>query len=175
MNYAAIRNNDIANGEGVRTSLFVSGCTNHCPGCFNPAEQDFSYGKPYTEETEREILHMIGNPVTAGLSILGGDPLCQDAKGLGELIRLCRLTHKLGKTVWLWTGFEWEYVYRYHGRYPITDFQQTLLECCDVVVDGPFKLELADRALKWCGSANQRIIDVKKTIGSKIVLYERCV
>lgn len=70
MNYAAIRNYDIANGEGVRTSLFVSGCTKHCPGCFNPAEQDFSYGKPYTEETEREILHMIGNPVTAGRIVM---------------------------------------------------------------------------------------------------------
>ena len=86
MNYAAIRNYDIANGEGVRTSLFVSGCTNHCPGCFNPEEQDFSFGEPYTEQTEQKILGLITDPIISGLSILGGDPLCQDADGLGQQI-----------------------------------------------------------------------------------------
>lgn len=78
MNYAKIRNYDIANGEGVRTSLFVSGCTNHCPGCFNPEEQDFNCGRPFTKETIAEIHKMLANPVISGLSLLGGDPLCQD-------------------------------------------------------------------------------------------------
>lgn len=81
MNYAKIRNYDIANGEGVRTSLFVSGCTNHCPGCFNPEEQDFNCGRPFTKETIAEIHKMLANPVISGLSLLGGDPLCQDYGG----------------------------------------------------------------------------------------------
>lgn len=172
MNYAAIRNYDIANGEGVRTSLFVSGCTNHCPGCFNPEEQDFSYGEPYTEETEQKILSLVTDPIISGLSILGGDPLCQDAKGLGQLITLCRKVHELGKTVWLWTGFEWEHVFRQHERLPVTDFQQTLIESCDVVVDGLFVEALSNRTLKWRGSANQRVIDVQKSLCNRIVLHE---
>lgn len=172
MNYAAIRNHDIANGEGVRTSLFVSGCTNHCPGCFNPEEQDFSYGEPYTEGTEQKILSMIADPVIAGLSILGGDPLCQNAKGLGQLIALCRKVHRLRKNIWLWTGFEWEYIFRQHKRSDITDFQQTLVESCDVVVDGLFVEALSGRALKWRGSANQRVINVRESLGNRIVLYK---
>ena len=89
MNYAKIRNYDIANGEGVRTSLFVSGCTNHCPGCFNPEEQDFNCGRPFTKETIAEIHKMLANPVISGLSLLGGDPLCQDYCGIHDLIDLC--------------------------------------------------------------------------------------
>lgn len=130
MNYAAIHNHDIANGEGVRTSLFVSGCTNHCPGCFNPEEQDFSFGKPYTDQTEQKILSLITDPIISGLSILGGDPLCQDIYGLGQLIALCRKTHMIGKNVWLWTGFEWEHIFRTHKRSYVSDFQQTLVENC---------------------------------------------
>ena len=171
MNYAAIRNYDIANGEGVRTSLFVSGCTNHCPGCFNPEEQDFSFGEPYTEQTEQKILGLITDPIISGLSILGGDPLCQDADGLWQLIALCRKTHMVGKNIWLWTGFEWGHIFRNHERSYISDFQQTLVENCDVVVDGLFVEALSDRALKWRGSANQRIIDVQKSLSNQIVLY----
>lgn len=101
MNYAKIRNYDIANGEGVRTSLFVSGCTNHCPGCFNPEERDFNCGRPFTKETIAEIHKMLANPVISGLSLLGGDPLCQDYGGIYDLIDLCFYTHSIGKTVWL--------------------------------------------------------------------------
>ena len=147
MNYAKIRNYDIANGEGVRTSLFVSGCTNHCPGCFNPEEQDFNCGRPFTKET------------------------------IAEIIDLCFYTHSIGKTVWLWTGFIWEDCY--NPLFPDKDeddhssAQMALLTSCDVVVDGPFKMELSDRMLKWRGSANQRVIDVQKTLRQKkIVLYE---
>lgn len=155
MNYAKIRNYDIANGEGVRTSLFVSGCTNHCPGCFNPEEQDFNYGKLFTKETAAEIRRMLANPVISGLSLLGGDPLCQDYGGIHDLIELCSYTHSIGKTVWLWTGFIWE---------SCRGSQMALLTSCDVVVDGPFKMDLSDRMLKWRGSANQRVIDVPKTM-----------
>ena len=101
MNYAKIRNYDIANGEGIRTSLFVSGCTNHCQGCFNEEAQDFNYGLPYIPETEQTILKQISKPYVAGLSILGGDPLCQNNSGLTLLIELTNAVHDLGKTVWL--------------------------------------------------------------------------
>lgn len=172
MNYAKIRNYDIANGEGVRTSLFVSGCTNHCQGCFNEEAQDFNYGLPYTPETEQTILKQISKPYVAGLSILGGDPLCQNNSGLTLLIELTNAVHDLGKTVWLWTGFVWEDLD--HIKMSLNKaLIKTLLYNCDVVVDGPFKMELSDRMLKWRGSANQRVIDVQKTLRQKkIVLYE---
>lgn len=190
MNYAAIRNNDIANGEGVRVSLFVSGCNFHCPGCFNPEAQDFDYGKPFTHDTKEQLLEMISSEVISGLSVLGGDPLCQDTYGLMILSRLCRCVHRIGKTVWLWTGYKFEDVMSLHtGVKAVDDIlgnkiskpghnvihrdgqKADLLANCDVVVDGPFMQELADRALKWRGSANQRIIDVKKTLeNGKIIL-----
>ena len=172
MNYAKIRNYDIANGEGIRTSLFVSGCTNHCQGCFNEEAQDFNYGLPYIPETEQTILKQISKPYVAGLSILGGDPLCQNNSGLTLLIELTNAVHNLGKTVWLWTGFVWEDLD--HIKMNLNKaLIKTLLYNCDVVVDGPFKMELSDRMLKWRGSANQRVIDVQKTLRQKkIVLYE---
>ena len=172
MNYAKIRNYDIANGEGIRTSLFVSGCTNHCQGCFNEEAQDFNYGLPYIPETEQTILKQISKPYVAGLSILGGDPLCQNNSGLTLLIELTNAVHDLGKTVWLWTGFVWEDFD--HIKMSLNKaLIKTLLYNCDVVVDGPFKMELSVRMLKWRGSANQRVIDVQKTLRQKkIVLYE---
>lgn len=168
MNYAKIRTYDIANGEGVRTSLFVSGCTNCCPGCFNPEEQDFNFGEKYTGQHTLEIVNLVADPVVSGLSILGGDPLCQNKEGLYDLILLCDMVHSLGKTVWLWTGFVWEDVMASGNTY-----QRELLIHCDVVIDGPFVQSLSDRALIWRGSANQRVIDVQKTIQQgKVTLYE---
>lgn len=168
MNYAKIRNYDIANGEGVRTSLFVSGCTNHCPGCFNPEEQDFNFGEKYTWQQTLEIAKLIEDPVISGLSILGGDPLCQDKEGLCNLIFLCDVVRDMGKTVWLWTGFLWENIMAANNS-----CQKELLACCNVVIDGPFVQVLSDRALKWRGSANQRVIDVQRTLQQrKIILYE---
>ena len=177
MHYAKIRNYDIANGEGVRTSLFVSGCTNHCPGCFNPEAQRFDYGALYSEETKHTICQMLHDPVISGLSLLGGDPLCQTSAGMWELIALCQFTHDLQKTVWLWTGFLWEDVYSSFSS--LTELQGAyrvaLLKNCDVVVDGLFQEYLADRALNWRGSANQRVIDVQKTIkAGQVVLYKGC-
>lgn len=170
MNYASIRNNDIANGEGVRVSLFVSGCNFHCPGCFNPEAQDFDYGKPFTHDTKEQLLKMVSEKTISGISILGGDPLCQDIYGLMLLSRLCRCVHRLGKSVWLWTGYKWEDVMRLDGHY---SYQIDLLSHCDVVVDGPFKQELADRKLVWKGSSNQRVIDVQASIRTgSVVAYQ---
>ena len=172
MNYGNIKFYDIANGEGIRTSLFVSGCTNHCQGCFNKEAQDFNYGQPYTHETERVILEQISKPYIAGLSILGGDPLCQDNAGLTYLIDLVDAVHDWDKTVWLWTGFVWEdfnQIKLSRGK----SLTKTLLYNCDVVVDGPFIEAQKDLTLPFRGSANQRLIDVQKTlIEGHVVLYK---
>ena len=169
MNYGRIIKYDIANGEGVRTSLFVSGCTNHCPGCFNQEAQDFNYGKLYTQDTENILLDCIKQPYISGLSILGGDPLCQDDMGLITLNFLARKVHSLGKTVWLWTGFKWE-DFNFTNNFSL---QSLLLSACDVVVDGPFIEAEKDLSLAFRGSRNQRIIDVRETLGKgEIILYK---
>mgnify|MGYP000550831241 FL=1 len=169
MNYSQLITCDTANGEGVRTSLFVSGCTNHCPGCFNQEAQDFNYGKLYTQDTENILLDCIKQPYISGLSILGGDPLCQDDMGLITLDFLAHKVHSLGKTVWLWTGFKWE-DFNFTNNFSL---QSLLLSACDVVVDGPFIEAEKDLSLAFRGSRNQRIIDVRKTLGKgEIILYK---
>ena len=169
MNYSQLIACDTANGEGVRTSLFVSGCTNHCPGCFNQEAQDFNYGELYTQDTENILLDCIKQPYISGLSILGGDPLCQDDMGLITLNFLAHKVHSLGKTVWLWTGFKWE-DFNFTNNFSL---QSLLLSACDVVVDGPFIEAEKDLSLAFRGSRNQRIIDVRKTLGKgEIILYK---
>ena len=169
MNYSQLIACDTANGEGVRTSLFVSGCTNHCPGCFNQEAQDFNYGKLYTQDTENILLDCIKQPYISGLSILGGDPLCQDDMGLITLNFLAHKVHSLGKTVWLWTGFKWEN-FNFTNNFSL---QSLLLSACDVVVDGPFIEAEKDLSLAFRGSRNQRIIDVRKTLEKgEIILYK---
>lgn len=169
MNYSQLITCDTANGEGVRTSLFVSGCTNHCPGCFNQEAQDFNYGKLYTQDTENILLDCIKQPYISGLSILGGDPLCQDDMGLITLNFLAHKVHSLGKTVWLWTGFKWE-DFNFTNNFSL---QSLLLSACDVVVDGPFIEAEKDLSLAFRGSRNQRIIDVRETLGKgEIILYK---
>ena len=169
MNYSQLITCDTANGEGVRTSLFVSGCTNHCPGCFNQEAQDFNYGKLYTQDTENILLDCIKQPYISGLSILGGDPLCQDDMGLITLNFLAHKVHSLGKTVWLWTGFKWEN-FNFTNNFSL---QSLLLSACDVVIDGPFIEAEKDLSLAFRGSRNQRIIDVRETLGKgEIILYK---
>ena len=173
MNYAKIKHFDPANGEGIRLSLFVSGCQFYCPGCFNQEAQDYNYGEPFTKEVYNQILTDLSHPEYDGLSILGGDPLWQDTDGLKQLINLCKDTHSLNKNVWLWTGFTFENIFK--PIYSDTDFSlcQELIKNCDVVIDGLFKEELRDLSLKWRGSSNQRVIDVKETLeAGKIILKE---
>lgn len=158
MNYAQIRQYDIANGEGIRTSLFVSGCNFKCKGCFNKDYQNFNYGNPFTNETESQILNYVNDDCISGLSILGGEPLEQD-ETLYNFLKKAKLS---GKTIWLWTGFKFE---------SLNPDQKKLVEnCVDVLVDGQFKEQLKDMRLKFRGSSNQRVIDVKKTlIQNKII------
>lgn len=174
MNYAKIIPFDLANGNGIRIALFVSGCNSHCPGCFNPELQDFIAGKEFSESTKERALSLLSNPYVAGLSILGGDPLWQDEQGLNELIDLVHQVKDLGKTVWLWSGLTWETVMKASGETSIeARLRQQLVESCDVFVDGPFVESLKDLRLKWRGSSNQRVIDVQKSLkDGKVVLYE---
>lgn len=165
MNYCKIDPCDIANGEGVRVSLWVSGCTHHCKGCFNQETWDFNYGQPYTEKTEQEIIKLLKRPYIAGLSILGGDPMCQSFEGISNLITLSMFVrNQLHKTVWLWTGYNFE---------DIQDIKFILFSQCDVVIDGSYIESLRDISLPYCGSSNQKVIDVQKTLKKgEIVLWD---
>lgn len=150
MNYAAIKNLDIANGPGVRVSLFVSGCRNNCPGCFNKEAQDFNYGQEFTNETCLELKEMLDNPNITGLSILGGDPF--EPENIEFVQAICEMTRLYcpDKTVWVWTG------YRYEDLAHLD-----IMKYIDVLVDGRFVEHLKDLRLAYRGSSNQRVIDVQ--------------
>lgn len=164
MYYSKIKHNDIANGTGVRTSLFVSGCNFHCNKCFNQETWDFKHGQQYTENTEKEILDTMKGNYISGLSILGGDPLWQADKDIEKLKILVEKTKQYNKTVWIWSGFRWE---------ELNEKQLELVSICDVFIDGRFIVGEKDLRLKWCGSSNQRVIDVKETLNKKeIILYD---
>ena len=171
MNYAGIIKVDLANGIGIRTSLFVSGCQFHCPHCFNFREQNYSYGQLYTEATMDKILQEIAKPYNSGLSILGGDPLWQNLDGMADLEKLCHATHKLDKTVWMWTGFTWEEL-MVPPPHPDATWlmRRELVTCCDVLVDGRYEKSLKDSTLPWAGSTNQRVIDVQKSLSAQTVV-----
>lgn len=168
MNYGTIKNLDIANGEGIRVSLFVSGCTHHCKNCFNPETWDFNYGQPFTTETIQEILRLLEPSYVAGLTILGGEPLHpNNQQAVLELVKAVRLKFGKTKTIWCYTGYT--YLKTLCG-----ELGNEILSNIDVLVDGLFVEELKDISLKFRGSSNQRIIDVQKTLQSNtIVLYEK--
>ena len=168
MNYATIRNFDIANGEGVRISLFVSGCTRRCKGCFNPEQWDFGYGRPFTRETEDEILGLLDNTHVAGLSILGGEPM-EPENQAALLPFLRRLRERFGesKTVWVYTGCVLETDLLADGSRWRTESTDGLLALVDVLVDGPFVEELKDISLQFRGSSNQRILRLKERNAGK--------
>lgn len=172
MNVAEIKTNDIANGEGVRTSLFVSGCRHHCPDCFNEIAWDFSYGKPWSEETEQEILDSMAPPWIAGLSLLGGEPF--EPENQKELLKLLKdfKNRYPQKNVWCYSGFTFEEITGKKASRAFTDISVEMLKYIDILVDGKFNKELKNIMLKFRGSENQRVIDVKKTLEcSEIVLY----
>ena len=151
MNYGAIKKIDIANGLGVRVSLFVSGCRNHCHGCFQPEPWDFNYGRPFTEETEKEIIEALRPWWIQGLTLLGGDPM-EPENQQALLPFLQRVKRELPeKDVWLYTGYRLEEVR-----------DAPILALVDVLVDGPFLLEEKDAGLAFRGSRNQRIIRLKE-------------
>lgn len=171
MNYGEIKTTDIANGEGVRVSLFVSGCTHHCKGCFNEQTWDFGFGLPYTEETEEAILASLAPGYIAGLTLLGGEPFEPDnQRALLPLLRKLRdrMPHK---TIWCYSGylFDKELLSESRARCEVTD---EMLSYLNVLVDGRFVEAQKSLMLKFRGSANQRIIDVKKSLATgSVVLY----
>jgi anaerobic ribonucleoside-triphosphate reductase activating protein len=171
MNYGAIKKRDIANGTGVRVSLLVSGCTHHCPGCFNEATWDFSYGAPYTATTEAEILEALAPDYISGLSLLGGEPMePQNQRVLLPLLQKMKAAFP-AKTVWIYSGYTLEQLQgESRGRCEATD---EILALTDVLVDGRFVEAKKDIRLRFRGSSNQRLIDLKKTRESgEIVLWD---
>lgn len=172
MHYGEIKKCDIANGEGVRVSLFVSGCTHHCPGCFNQDTWDFSYGKEYTDETEQEIIEALSPDYINGLSLLGGEPFePQNQKVLVQLLRKVREQYPQ-KTIWCYSGylFDRELLSESRARCEYTD---EMLSMIDILVDGRFVEKLKDIRLVFRGSSNQRIIDVKKSLNNgEVILWE---
>ena len=172
MNYCNIKKFDIANGEGVRTTLFVSGCTNKCEGCFQPETWDFEYGQRFTKETEDEIISSLEPYFVNGLTLLGGEPF--EPKNQPELVRFLRRVRKEmpNKNIWCFTGFTLDGELMREGSYPRTEFTDEMLSMIDVLVDGKFVKMLKNISLRFRGSSNQRVIDMNETrrLG-KIVLY----
>ena len=169
MKYANIKKNDIANGPGIRVSLFVSGCNHHCKGCFNSIAWDFNYGNDFTKKTIEEIIDALNKSYINGLSLLGGEPLEEvNQKHVLELIKAVKekFPHK---TIWLYSGFTYEEICNMKTK-EIKD----ILGNIDVLVDGKFEIDLYDPALYFRGSSNQRIIDIKETLKrNEIILHEK--
>ena len=163
MYYGELKKCDIANGIGVRVTLFVSGCTNRCPGCFQPQTWDFRYGKPFTDETKEEIFAELDKSYVDGLTLLGGEPFePENQRTLLPLLREVRQKYP-GKTVWCFTGFRLDDELLCQGSHPRCEATDDMLACIDVLVDGRFREELKDISLQFRGSRNQRIIDMNQT------------
>lgn len=167
MNYATIKSHDIANGPGVRVSLFVSGCTHHCKDCFNEEAWDFDYGQTFDEAVMDHILELLSPDYIRGITYLGGEPLDpRNQPGLLALTRRIRAAYPQ-KSIWCFTGYVWE-------RLPqVPDVTGPLLSQLDVLVDGPFIAEQKNLRLRFRGSENQRLIDVPKSLAAhRVILWE---
>lgn len=168
MNYHKIEYDNMLNGEGIRAVLYVAGCTHHCKGCQNPQTWDINSGKKFTDDDFNEISAYMYNDYVSGLTLSGGDPLCMNNfKTVRHICQTFKARHRSrGKTIWLYTGYTIEQILN-------NEILRSILEFVDILVDGKYVEELADRDYHWAGSTNQRIIDVKKTLEQKkVVLYE---
>lgn len=172
MYYGEIKNCDIANGIGVRVTLFVSGCRNHCPGCFQPETWDFAYGKSFTEETEAYLLELLNPEYINGLTLLGGDPFePENQKALLPFLKKIKETYP-NKNIWAYSGYTWEQLISGNHHANVRETPE-LLSLIDVLVDGPFIQEKKNIRLRFRGSENQRIINVKQSIEDKhVVMWE---
>ena len=172
MNYGLIKKTDIADGVGVRVSLFVSGCTHHCKGCFNPETWNFEYGKPFTRETEDEIIEALKPGFVKGLTLLGGEPL--EPQNQTVLLPFLEKVKEIypDKNIWCYTGYTLEkdllFGAKSRARCEATD---ALLKFIDVLVDGEFQIEKKDIRLKFRGSSNQRILDLPKSLAAKKAVW----
>ena len=162
MRWAKIRTEDIANGPGFRVSIYVQGCNNHCPGCFNPETWDFEGGKEFTDKVKSKFLELGKSKKIAGFSILGGEPL-QQGKDMLDLVKEIKETYP-DKTIWMWTGCIYE---------ELTPEQLDIVKYVDVLIDGRFDIEHRTPRSRYKGSFNQRVIDIAKTLKEgKCVLHE---
>ena len=173
MNIANIKYNDIANGEGVRTTVFVSGCSNKCPGCFQPQTWDKNYGTPYTPDIEEKILKSLESKYCQGITFLGGEPFePYNQEEISKLILKIRELYP-DKNIWMFTGFVYDRDLTPGGKRYIDTITDSILDNIDVLVDGPFVLEKKNLMLRFRGSENQRIIDMKESKSSgSIVLID---
>ena len=162
MNISQIRKFDVANGPGVRTTFFVSGCTHYCKGCFNKETWDFNSGDPLTNELADKIVEYAKSDKVVGVSILGGEPFMQN-KDIDMLYILSRLKFEVGKPIWVWTGFEFNDLLK-------DNYAKVMLTYIDVLIDGRFEEDKKDLSLKYRGSTNQRVIDVKATVENKKII-----
>ena len=172
MNYATIKFNDIANGSGIRTSLFVSGCTHRCKGCFNSEAWDFNYGERFTEQTQDLLIEYLAPDFVEGLTLLGGEPM--EPANQRALLPFVKRVKQLypNKTVWCYTGYTLEKDLLSDSRVK-TECTEELLSLIDVLVDGEFVQELYDISLQFRGSSNQRLIDLKATLSTgNLVLWQ---
>ena len=181
MRFASMRNLDISNGEGVGVSLFVQGCDRHCFNCFNPDTWDFNGGKEWTEETKNKFIKLIDRPYINRISVLGGEPLAeQNIDEVLSLIKEIRISFP-EKTIWLYTGYNFDLLNSKYNEYKYTPFAENadewltrweIISNVNVLVDGEYIDEQRDITLKWRGSSNQRVIDVKQSLAqNKVVLY----
>lgn len=172
MNYATIKNCDIANGPGVRVSLFVSGCTHHCKGCFNEVAWDFNYGDPFTQETINSILEMLKPDFVKGITLLGGEPFePQNQPALVDLLRQVKAQYPQ-KSVWAFSGYLFDKDIL-PGKLGDPAITREFLSYLDVLVDGRFVEEKKDLTLRFRGSSNQRLIDVAASLNrGEVVLWE---
>ncbi len=173
MNYCNIKYNDIADGEGVRTTLFVSGCTNRCKGCFQPETWDFSYGEPFTKDVEDKIIESLSPYYIDGLTLLGGEPF-EPSNQVALLPFLKRVKERYPeKNIWAFTGFVYDRDLTPGGR-KHTHCTDELLSLIDVLVDGPFILEQKSLSLQFRGSANQRVIDMQTTLSTgQVTIWDK--
>lgn len=171
--YGEIKKFDVADGPGIRVTLFVSGCRNHCKGCFQPETWDFCYGRPYTEETEKEVIASLSPDYIQGLTILGGEPF--EPENQAELLPLLRKVRILypEKDIWVFSGYRLDDEILKEGVHPHTEYSNEMLSLIDVMVDGRFVEEKRNLSLIFRGSENQRLIDVRKTLFSgEVVLWD---
>ena len=161
MRYGQIRKFDVANGPGIRTTFFVTGCTHHCPECFNEEYQDFHSGELWTNEQTKEVIKYLNQDVVDGLTILGGEPF-QNTEDLIKIVS--DIKKESNKSIWIYSGYTYEELIK-------NPVQKELLELVDVLVDGLFKIELKNLKLKFRGSSNQRIIDIKNTLKNNEIVF----
>ena len=171
MHYGEIKKTDIANGVGVRVSLFVSGCRHHCPDCFNEMTWDFDYGKEYTQQTEDEVVKLVSRPYIRGITLIGGEPM--EKENQPHLLKLVKRIKKElpQKDIWCYTGFTLEELKgKSRAR---SEYVDEFLSYIDVLVDGRFMKDKKNLSLRFRGSENQRIIDIQKTLReNKIILWQ---